>query len=132
MQNQWEIIIFFIFKFMNNNKIPITLVLLVLAISFSCKKNKPIDLGNTTWNTKFKYVGFSFFAEKELQLNDNKTCLTIGAVDTISGTWSSNSDKIKIKLEDNTTIEAIIIKPDSLSGFISNNSITGQWIATRK
>lgn len=103
-----------------------------IVITFSCKKNKEIDFSNTKWNTKFRLDGFSFFAEKQLQLNADKSCLDIGLVDTTKGTWSSNKNEVNIKLEDNTTIVARIISEDSLSGFRSNNSVTGQWLAKKR
>ncbi|QQR98734.1 MAG: hypothetical protein IPK18_04210 [Sphingobacteriales bacterium] len=109
-----------------------TYMLLLSFFILSCKKKNEIDFNNTHWNTKFRFDGFTFFAEKELQLNADKTCLDIGMVDTTYGTWSSDTKKIYITLQDNTTIEARIITQDSLSGFRTNNSVTGQWLATKQ
>lgn len=107
-------------------------ILMLFLFIISCKKNKEIDLSNTNWNTKFRLDDFTFFAEKELQLKGNNTCLDIGRVDTTSGSWTFSGNKLKIKLQDNTEIEASLISQDSLSGFRRNNSVTGLWIATRK
>jgi hypothetical protein len=107
-------------------------ILLFAFFIISCKKNKDINFDNTTWNTKFRYEGFDFFAEKKLQLLSDKSCLDIGISDTSLGTWSATSSEIKIKLEDNTEIVAKIINQDSLNGYRTNNSYIAQWLAKKQ
>lgn len=108
-------------------------LILIIIFIVSCKKNKENEFANTKWQTYFKYEGFSFYAEKELQFNKDKTCIEIGLLDTVYGNWSNNDKEIKIDLDNKTRIKAIIISKDSLSGIkVSETGVAGEWLAKRK
>lgn len=113
-----------------------TFIAFILLVFISCKKQQDktvIAFNNTEWNTYFKYNGFTFFAQKKLQLLEDKTCLEIGISDTIMGTWEQNSlDKLQINLEDNSIIQATTITNDSLYGTKTNLGNTAIWYAIRR
>jgi len=109
------------------------LFLFIITIFFACKKSNQASLNNSKWQTYFKYETFTFYAEKELVLNKDKTCYELGETDTTYGEWSSSDEEIKINLDNKTIIRAMIISKDSLSGYRLNEAgVSGEWLAKRK
>ncbi|HQO32884.1 MAG TPA: hypothetical protein PK534_11820 [Chitinophagales bacterium] len=109
-------------------------LLVLVALLASCKKDHADDdFADSRWTFRYKLNStFTFFAQSELYLNEQREAFNYRLADTVAGNWTHDDQQLQLTFDNGEVYTTDYLSRDSLHGVSEVAGNTGEWYAVRQ